>query len=57
MVIRGQATEEKLQHIYNTIRNIIQEQHCYYTEEEIKKLKADKKNVFIERSKKWKLKI
>lgn len=54
MVIRGQATEEKLQHIYNTIRNIIQEQHCYYTEEEINKLKADKKNVFIERSKKWK---
>lgn len=52
MVIRGQVTEEKLQHIYNTIRSIIKDHHCYYTEEEINKLKTDKTNVFIERSKK-----
>lgn len=47
MVIRGTVTKYKLQHIYNTIQNIIQDQHCYYTKEEIEKLKKDKNNIFI----------
>lgn len=55
MIIKGKATIEKLHIIYSTIHKILpanQYQHCYYTEEEIKKLKTDEKNVFIERSKK-----
>jgi len=52
MVIRGTITRGKLQHIYNTIQEVIKNQQCYYTKEEINKLKTDEKNVFIERSKK-----
>lgn len=55
MIIRGNATGEILELIYTTIQQIIPQekyQHCYYTEEEINKLKTDEKNVFIERSKK-----
>jgi len=47
MVIRGEVTEEKLQHIYRTIQSIIQEQHCYYSEEEIEDLKKNKDNIFL----------
>ena len=52
MIIRGTVTKGKLQHIYKTIQQVIQNQQCYYTNEEINKLKTDEKNVFIERSKK-----
>lgn len=41
MIIRGKVTEEKLQIIYKTIQEILpanQYQHCYYTEEEQRKL-------------------
>ena len=46
MVIRGEATKEKLDHIYKTIQKYIKEKECYYTEEEIEKLKEDKNNTF-----------
>lgn len=48
MVIRGEATKEKLDHIYKTIQKYIKEESCYYTEEEIEKLKEDKSNVFYQ---------
>lgn len=47
MIIRGEVTRDKLQHIYNTIQEVIQNQQCYYTKEEIEKLKQNKANVFI----------
>lgn len=47
MIIRGEITRDKLQHIYNTIQEVIQNQQCYYTKEEIEKLKQNKTNVFI----------
>ena len=47
MIIRGEITRDKLQHIYNTIQEVIKDQQCYYTKEEIEKLKLDKTNVFI----------
>lgn len=47
MVIRGEITEKKLEHIYITINNIIKNQDCYYTKEEIYKLKQDSKNIFL----------
>lgn len=47
MVIRGQITVQKLENVYNTIRNIVRDKNCYYTEEEIKKLKEDSKNIFF----------
>lgn len=46
MVIRGETTKEKLDHIYKTIQKYIREEECYYTEEEIKELKKDKNNIF-----------
>ena len=51
MIIRGTPTACKLQHIYNTIQRLIDNQECYYTKEEIEKLKKDKKNIFLERRK------
>ena len=48
MIIRGQVTREKLQHIYKTIQNIIHDNDCYYTKEEIENLKKNKKNIFYE---------
>ena len=48
MVIRGQITKEKLENIYNTIRNTIKNEKCYYTTKEIEQLKKDSKNIFID---------
>ena len=47
MVIRGKPNKNKLKHIYNTIQKLIDNQECYYTKEEIEKLKDDKKNIFF----------
>ena len=48
MVIRGEITREKLQHIYKTIQRIIHDEDCYYTKEQIEELKKDSNNIFIE---------
>lgn len=47
MVIRGEITEKKLELIYDTVRATIKNKNCYYTEEDIKKLKEDSKNIFF----------
>lgn len=47
MVIRGTPNASKLKHIYNTIQRLIDNQECYYTKEEIKRLKEDKENKFL----------
>lgn len=47
MVIRKEPTQEILEHIYKTIQKNITNQQCYYTEEEIKKLKENQENKFI----------
>lgn len=47
MVIRGQITEKKLEHIYDVVRGTIKNKSCYYTQEEIEKLKEDSKNIFF----------
>lgn len=49
MIIRGEVTQGKLEIIYKAIQDIIPEEHCYYTEEDIKKLKKDKNNIFIKK--------
>lgn len=49
MVIRGKPTKEKLENIYQTIHKLINNQECYYTPEQIKKLKLNEENVFLER--------
>ena len=54
LIIRGQVTAQKLEEIYTTIGNIVKNEKCYYTEEQINKLKENKENVFIEKSKKIK---
>ena len=48
MIIRKTPTEEVLEHIYKTIQKNISNQDCYYSDEEIKKLKQNKQNKFIE---------
>lgn len=47
MVIRGQITEKKLEHIYDVVRETIKNKSCYYTQEEIDELKKDSKNIFF----------
>lgn len=49
MIIRGTITGEKLEHIYKTIHNVITSQECYYSDEELKEMKKEKNNIFIER--------
>ena len=47
MIIRNTPKVEVLEQIYNTIHKIIDNQECYYTPEQIEKLKEDKKNKFL----------
>lgn len=47
MIIRGEITEKKLEHIYDVVRATVKNKSCYYTEEEIAKLKKDSKNIFL----------
>ena len=47
MIVRGKPTQEILEHIYKTIQKNVKDQACYYTEEEIEKLKTNEKNIFI----------
>lgn len=47
MIIRQQPTQEVLEQIYNAIQKNITNQECFYTDDEIKKLKQDKRNNFI----------
>ena len=39
MIIRGSAKKETLENIVRTINSIIKNEDCYYTKEEIEKLK------------------
>lgn len=52
MIIRGETTKENLQHIYSTIRRIIKNPECYYTEEQLQELLLDDNNNFIKLGKK-----
>ena len=47
MIVRGEITKKKLEKIYATVQKIIKDEDCYYTKEEIEKLKEDKENHFI----------
>ena len=47
MVIRGEITEKKLEHIYDIVRATIRKESCYYTKEEVDKLKEDNRNIFL----------
>ena len=51
MVVRGNVTYEKLENIYNVVNAIIKKPECYYSEEEVMKLKTNDKNIFIEKRK------
>ena len=51
MVVRGKISKEKLEQIYSTIGQVIKNEKCYYTEEEVETLKKDNKNIFLGRSK------
>ena len=52
MIIRKTPSKEVLEQIYKTIHKIIDNQECYYTPEQIKKLKENEENIFLER-RKW----
>lgn len=47
MVERGKVTKDKLEKIYSVINGIIKKPECYYTKEELEKLKKKKENVFL----------
>ena len=52
MIIRNTPSIEVLDQIYKTIHKIIDNQECYYTPEQIEKLKKNKNNKFLEKRKK-----
>ena len=47
MVIRGQVSAEKLAIIYDVINRLIDNDDCYYSEEELEELKQGDK-IFIQ---------
>lgn len=49
MVVRGTLTIEKLNYIYDTINRIVDNDFCYYSKEELEKLKESGKNIFIKK--------
>lgn len=49
MVVRGNLTIEKLSYIYDTINRIVDDEFCYYSEEELEGLKGNEKNIFIKK--------
>ena len=46
-VVRTNPTKETLQIIYDTCNKIFKDDSCFYTKEETKHLKKDKKNIFL----------
>ena len=42
---------QKLEEIYTTIRSIVKNEKCYYTEDQINELKENKENVFMKKNK------
>jgi hypothetical protein len=49
MVVRGNLTIEKLNYIYDTINRIVNNDFCYYSDEELERLKENEKNIFIKK--------
>lgn len=47
IVIRNTPTKEVLQNIYDVMNRNIKNPKCFYTAEEVKKLKKDKNNVWL----------
>ena len=52
MVHRGEVTQAKLEVIYGVIQKIIKNGDFYYTSEQIKSLKKDPNNKFLEKREK-----
>lgn len=46
-VIRKTPTREVLHHIYDVMNKNIKNPKCFYTSEEVKKLKKDKSNIWL----------
>jgi len=47
-VIRKKPTKEQLQRLYDVCNRLFKDnENCFYTEEEIKKLKRDKTNIWL----------
>ena len=46
-VIRSTPTKEVLKNIYDVMNRNIKNPKCFYTSEEVKKLKKDKSNVWL----------
>lgn len=49
MVIRGNLTIEKLNYIYDTINRIVENEFCYYSDEEVEELKESDKSIFLKK--------
>lgn len=49
MVVRGNLTIDKLNYIYDTINRIVENDFCYYSDEELEILKENRKNIFLKK--------
>lgn len=47
MIIRKKPSYAVMTNLYDTIRELIKDDKCYYTSKELEKIKSNKSNVFI----------
>ena len=47
MVIRGKVDKQTLLNIYDTCNRIFDKSDCFYTKQELEKMKQEQKNNFI----------
>jgi hypothetical protein len=52
-VIRKKPTTAVMTNLYDTINKLYTSKEYYYTEDEVKELKDNPNNIFIERDKQW----
>lgn len=52
-VIRKIPTTAVMTNLYDTINQLYKSSEYYYTEDELKELKENKDNIFLERGKQW----
>lgn len=47
MIVRGETNYRALKSIYDVLNEIIDNNNCFYTQEEIRELREDEKNLFM----------
>ena len=49
MVIRGEATANNIEHLFDVCNRIFKDDNCFYTNEELEQERTNEKNIFLTR--------